>query len=338
MTGWKVLANDQVHEKDRIEGAIKLVDNAEGVIKYDRSRIGIAIFGLGRIGTVWIDRVLRNPRLRLVACVESCQERCHYIEYAFNLDNVRMISPDNADEVFNDPQVEAVIIATPTASHQELVLRSLSSGKAVLCEKPLADSLEAVENCIKLAGQMKRPLVTALNRRFDPTFRIVRNRVKKGEIGKVRIIKALLRESPPAPISYLKGSSGIFLDAGIHCIDLICWIVEEYPIKVQATGSAFIKDIREMGDFDTVAVLLTFPSGAIGMIDLSRTSAYGFDEKLEVFGPLGMLTGSNTRPTGVVLDSGLGTTQVPHHYSFISRFSESYTNELEHFVDCVKGK
>ncbi|XP_015783785.1 uncharacterized protein LOC107361463 [Tetranychus urticae] len=335
-TGWKVLRNGFVHESDKIEKAVKLVGK-DGLLRYDQSKIRVTLFGLGRIGTVWIERILRNPRLQLVYCVEPCVERANYFEYMYNLKDVKMIHPNSQDEVFSDPDVDAVIIGTPTSSHEYLVLKSINSGKAVMCEKPLADKLESVDKIFKLAIQRNLPFLTAMNRRFDPSFRSIRKRVKKGEIGKVHIIKTTHRDHPGHPASYLKGSAGIFLDSAIHDIDLVCWVIGEYPVTVIASGSAFDEEIGAMGDYDTVVIVLKFPSGAMGTIDVTRSSAYGYDERLEVFGSLGMLTGPSVRPTYVTLDSESGSTTVPYHYNHISRFAESYTNELEHFVDCIKG-
>ncbi|XP_053214132.1 inositol 2-dehydrogenase-like [Panonychus citri] len=333
-TGWKVLRNGYVHDSDKIEKAVKLVGK-DGLLHYDQSRVRVALFGLGRIGTVWIDRVLKNSRIQLVYCVESYVERANYFEYLYNLKDVKMIHPNCADEVFSDPDVDAVIISTPTGLHESLTLKSLSSGKAVMCERPLAERIETIEKVFRLAIQRNLPVLTVMNRRFDPAFRIVRHRVKKGEIGTIHGVEMCSRDS--LRHSAYKGSTNIFLDLAIHDIDLICWIVGQYPNVVIATGTAFDPEIRDSGDYDTIVVVLKFTSGVLGTIDMSRSSVYGYDQRLEVFGSKGLLTGPSTRPTYVTLDSESRSTTVPYHHCHISRFTESYTNQLEHFVDCIKG-
>ena len=146
------------------------------------------------------------------------------------------------------------------------------------------------------AAEVERPLFCAFNRRFDPSFSSVRRRVVEGEVGHVHMIKTTSRDSPLPSLDYLKISGGIFHDCAVHDIDLITWILGEYPSKVYSTANSLMKEIGDIGDHDNVLISLTFPSGSLGSIDLSRFANYGYDQRLEVFGAKGMLQVKNVNP------------------------------------------
>ncbi len=187
-----------------------------------------------------------------------------------------------AQIVLKDPEVEAVVVATPTDSHEYYVRRALEAGRGVFCEKPIAGNIRDVSACYDIAEKNGRPLYCAFNRRFDAGMRNVYNQVRAGKIGRVYQIKTCSRDSPLPSLAYLKISNGMFHDCAVHDIDMVCWVVGEQPVKVMAEGSAFDEGIRSIGDVDTVAIILKFPSGVIATIDLNRHSSYGYDQRLEV--------------------------------------------------------
>ena len=184
--------------------------------------------------------------------------------------------------VLSDSEVDAVLIATPTETHEHYVLTSLRAGRAVFCEKPVAADMSSVAACYEEAERLNKPLFCAFNRRFDPGMSAIHRQVKEGKIGKVYQVKTCSRDSPLPPISFLKISDGMYHDCAVHDIDMICWIVGEVPVGVMAQGTTFNSEIRALNDVDTIAIILKFPSGVLGSIDLSRHSSYGYDQRLEV--------------------------------------------------------
>ncbi len=178
--------------------------------------------------------------------------------------------------------MEAIVVATPTDSHEHYVRCGLAAGRAVFCEKPIAGNPADIELCYDLAEKNGRPLYCAFNRRFDAGMKSVYNQVRAGKIGRVYQIKTCSRDSPLPSLAYLKISNGMFHDCAVHDIDMVCWVVGEMPVKVVAEGSAFDEGIRSLGDVDTIAIILKFPSGVIASIELSRHSTYGYDQRLEV--------------------------------------------------------
>ena len=152
----------------------------------------------------------------------------------------------------------------------------------MFCEKPVAESLPAVLNCYEMARKAELPLLCAFNRRFDPAFCSVKEQVQNGAIGKIHSIKTVSRDSPLPSIEYLKISNGFFHDSSVHDIDVICWILGEDPVEVYAQAHGHHPEIRDIPDFDTAAIVMKFPSGVVAIIDQSRHSSYGYDQRVEV--------------------------------------------------------
>ncbi|KAJ9594221.1 hypothetical protein L9F63_014381 [Diploptera punctata] len=302
--------------------------------------VPMALFGVGRIGTVHLSGLARNPRVELLYIVDEVCDKFDDIKRYWKLENTQFLSGKESDKVFKDPRVQAVLIATPTSTHQDLITRALAHGKYVFSEKPIAESKEGAINCYKQAKQAGKVLFSAFNRRFDPAFCNIKQRVRAGEVGHVHTIKACSRDVQLPSIEYLRTSSGAFHDTAVHDIDMICWMLGEYPIRVSAQGSAMAPEIAELGDYDTIFITLKFPSGTLGLIEISRHSSHGNDQRVEVFGPKGMLICANERPmSGIESHIGSeGANYIPTYYSFPSRYRHAYLAEKEHFLDIVQGK
>ena len=164
------------------------------------------------------------------------------------------------------------------------------------------------------------------------------NKVRNGDIGKVHIIKTTSRDSPMPPIDFLKISGGMFHDCCVHDVDVICWIMEEAPLSVYCVAHAFHSEIGALNDVDTVGVVMKFPSGAIGQIDLSRHAVYGYDQRVEVFGADGMLSSDNVSAFSSRHFNSSGYSEPPLKDSFPQRYAEAYVLEVEHLINAIKKK
>ncbi|KAJ2951995.1 hypothetical protein O0L34_g4257 [Tuta absoluta] len=298
-----------------------------------------AMFGLGRAGSIHLSSIMNNPRIILKYIVDDQTSKFAELKKYWQLSNeVIFLTSKDADKVYNDKAVNVVFIGSPTYTHHDIVTKSLAANKDVFCEKPIAENIEDTRKCYETAKAKGRALFAAFNRRFDPAYRSVKDRVRKGEIGHVQIMKVVARDSPLPSIDYLKTSGGVYHDCIVHDIDMICWVLGELPCRVQSTATALVPEVKAIDDFDTIAIMFTFPSGTIALGDNSRYCAYGYDQRLEVFGAKGMLKIENEKPTPSV-ESYIGHEGVktnPIYYSFPSRFKAGYKNELEHFLDVVQ--
>ncbi|XP_021930210.1 uncharacterized protein LOC110834895 [Zootermopsis nevadensis] len=301
-----------------------------------QEKIQMALFGVGRAGSIHLSNLVKNPWVILRYVVDDDQTKWAAIKSYWHLDNAEFLLNKDSDRVFQDTGVAAVVVASPTACHEETILGALQHRKHVFCEKPVAHSSASSENCYRLAAHYGKTLFCAFNRRFDPAYSLLKEQVRQGEVGHVQTIKVCSRDSPLPTIAYLSTSGGIFHDCAVHDIDIMCWILGEYPHRVTAHVYAHTPEIAAIGDYDTVAVVLSYPSGTIGLID----STYGYDQRLEVFGQRGMLICNNERPMcGVESQIGLrGSQDQPIYFSFPSRYHRAYVNEMEHFLDVIQGK
>jgi len=180
--------------------------------------------------------------------------------------------------------------------------------------------------------------MTAFNRRFDPNFAHLQKQIADQVIGNVEIVTILSRDPAPPPIGYIKTSGGIFRDMMIHDLDMARFLLGEEPVELTAAGSCLVDpEIGEAGDFDTAIVNLKTASGKLCQISNSRRATYGYDQRIEVHGSLGMLRADNMLENTVELSNGLGFRVAPTQPFFLERYAAAYRAEMGHFVDCLNA-
>ncbi len=179
-------------------------------------------------------------------------------------------------------------------------------------------------------------LQVGFNRRFDQSFRRLREVVASGQIGRPCILRITDRDPEPPPISYIKNAGCIFLDLTIHDFDMVRYQMGDVE-EVYATGNVLINpEIGEVDDIDTAVVTLRFANGALGLIDNSRQAVYGYDQRLEVLGTTGAVMANNqTIDTVSQADvNGFHSSVLPHF--FMNRYAEAYVTEVREFIECVR--
>ena len=291
-----------------------------------------AVLGCGRIGRMHASNIAAHPRAELVAVYDVASEAARSVAAELGAK-----AAESVEAVLDDPSVQAVLIASSTDTHVDLLTHSAKAGKAVLCEKPIDLDIAKVEACWAEIGKLDPVVMVGFNRRFDPSFKALRDRVQAGEIGALEQVVITSRDPAPAPVEYLKVSGGIFRDMTIHDFDMARYLAGDI-VEVHAMGANLIDPaIRAIGDVDAVMVTLRAASGALVHINNSRRCAYGYDQRVEAFGAKGMLQALNRHPTTVVA-SGAERTQArdPVLNFFIERYREAYDAEVDHFVDCVE--
>ena len=294
--------------------------------------LGLALLGSGRMAHVYGPKINAHPGLRL--------------EVIFNPNMASAKAAVNAyggrasadfDAVLSDPSVDAVVIATPTDTHVDYIEAAARVGKPIYCEKPLDKTLKRVDRCLATLKAHPVPFMLGFNRRFDPDNAAVRQAVQNGDLGRVNILMSTSREPAPPPIEYVRASGGYFLDAQIHDIDLLCWIAGERPEKVFAAGSCVFDDqIGAEGDVDLAVTTLMMPSGALAHINNSRSCAYGFDQRLEVFGTGGLVQTANHRDDPLIRwTAGQTQARAPLKHFFLERYDASFFHALDEFYRAI---
>jgi myo-inositol 2-dehydrogenase/D-chiro-inositol 1-dehydrogenase len=293
----------------------------------------IALLGAGRIGRIHGGNVAAHKNARLAAIADADAQA------AKSLAQSTGARVAGIDEILADREIGAVVICTPTPTHADLIERAVDAGKAVFCEKPVDLDSARIEACLARVKAAKGLLMVGFNRRFDPSFADLRRRIDSGAVGEVELVSILSRDPAPPPLAYVKTSGGLFRDMMIHDFDMARFLLGEEPVEVHAVGAALVDpEIGKAGDVDTAAVLLKTASGRIAQISNSRRAAYGYDQRIEVHGSLGLLAAGNRHATTVTLATGQGYTSDPALPFFLERYAEAYRAELDAFVEAVAGK
>jgi myo-inositol 2-dehydrogenase/D-chiro-inositol 1-dehydrogenase len=296
--------------------------------------IRFGVLGAGRIGKVHARTIAASKNARVAWLADAIAKAAE--ELAAEV-GAKVAS---VEDIIKAKDVDAILIATPTGTHADLIEAASNAGKAVLCEKPVSLSVERIVACLKVVEKNKSNLMIGFNRRFDPNFAALEKRIRKGEIGEVELATIISRDPGPPPIDYVKISGGLYRDMMIHDFDMARFLVGEEFVTVQALGASLVdKEIGRAGDVDTAAVQMQTASGKICVITNSRRATYGYDQRMEVHGSKGMLRAGNIHNTTVEIANaqGFNADAILHFYT--ERYGQAYANEVNAFIDGIaKGK
>ncbi len=296
-----------------------------------RARVRVGVVGLGRLGKVYASNLAwQIPQVELVAVCDTRAETLSKV--ADELDVPLRFADPSA--LIAAPEVEAVIIVTPTDSHRELVEAVAASRKPVFCEKPLSlvlnDAL-AMKRSVDEAGIFFQ---MGFMRRFDRSYAAAQRRIEAGEIGRPVVFKSTSRDPFLPSLEYLKTSGGIFVDMGIHDFDLALWLFGAVE-SVTASGAVLAyPELRSIDDVDNGIASLRFADGRLGVVDLSRNGVYGYDIATEILGTEGTLRVGYLRETALLelTPNRVSHDTVPY---FMERFDRAYTDQLRNFAENV---
>ncbi|WP_194097183.1 inositol 2-dehydrogenase [Marivivens aquimaris] len=294
--------------------------------------VRFAILGAGRIGQVHARAVSSIPSAQLVAVAEPFAEAAQRVADKYGCE-IREI-----DAIATSDDIDAVVICTPTDTHADLIEKFAKAGKAVFCEKPVDLNVERVKQALATVEAEGATLMVGFNRRFDPDFMALKAAIDSGKIGDVEMVTITSRDPGAPPASYIKVSGGIFRDMTIHDFDVARWLLGEEVTTVMARGSVLTDPaIGELGDFDSVNVILTTASGKQCTITNSRRATYGYDQRMEVLGSLGMAHAQNTHENTVEVAVEDGYHKAPLLNFFMDRYTMAYANEIAAFVDSIEN-
>src|ERR1700726_4225051 len=289
-----------------------------------------AVIGTGFIGSVHAKNIARHPGAELVAVSDANIELA---TKTAEITGAKVVS--DLAEIFNKA-IDAVLIATPTNTHVDYLKRAAEAGKAIYCEKPIGLDYEEAEKAVRAVRAADVPVMLGFNRRFDASHAAVKEAIDRGEVGKVEIVQLTSRGPNPPPISYVKVSGGQLRDQTIHFFDLLRWLTNDEPVEVYAIGAALVDPaIGQAGDVETSIVSLRMASGALCQIDSSRRAAYGYDERIEVFGSEGMAESRRQNFRRMALYKGRTVIEDGLHPGWFERIEVSYYQALDAFLNSV---
>lgn len=293
--------------------------------------IGVAILGAGRMGQTHLRNLSGLPGVKVVVvadpkitAAEQGQALCGS-EHALA----------DPEEAIHLPGVDAVVIVTPTDTHARLIELTAGAGKAIFSEKPIALDLEETARVVGIVNDKGVPLQLGFMRRFDPGYAAAKQKINAGELGRVETFRALSRDTYPPGLKFLKASGGLFLDMAVHDFDLARFLVGEVE-EVQAWGTVLIDErFSQADDVDTAVTLLRFANGALGVIETSRRSNWGYDIRTEVAGATGKVIVESPQKTPVLFAKNFASS-FDHFENFPDRFEQAYRLELESFFQALR--
>ncbi|TNC69138.1 inositol 2-dehydrogenase [Rubellimicrobium roseum] len=294
--------------------------------------VKFGLLGAGRIGKVHARAIRSDANAELVAVADAFPAAAEAIANEYGC-AIRTI-----EEIEASSDIDAVVICTPTDTHADLIERFARAGKAVFCEKPVDLSVARVQDCLKVVEETGATLMVGFNRRFDPDFMAVKAAIDAGTVGDVEMVTISSRDPGAPPADYIKRSGGIFRDMTIHDFDMARWLLGEEPETVMASASVLTDPaIGELGDYDSVNVILRTASGRQAIITNSRRATYGYDQRIEVLGSNGSVAAENMREANIEIATANGFTRPPLLNFFMTRYIAAYANEIAGFIKAVNG-
>ncbi|MBV8477778.1 MAG: Gfo/Idh/MocA family oxidoreductase [Acidobacteria bacterium] len=294
------------------------------------TKLGVGVIGVGRMGRRHAENLCSLvPRAKLIALADVDLQAARRVADELEIEH----SYDRLEALLERKDIEAVVIASPSKLHLSAVQMAAAAGKHILCEKPLALTLDGVDAAIRAARDAKVLLQIGFMRRYDPAYAAALCRIEAGEIGTPIIFRSIGRDREPPPLSfYQSGSGSLFLDSSIHEFDLARWLMTDEVAEVHAFGGTLAcPEVAQFGEFDAGMVNLRFVHGAIGNVESLRQSRYGYDIYTEIVGSKATLRIGYLRQTALTSLSSDGVSHdVVDH--FLVRFAEAYLNEVRDFV------
>jgi myo-inositol 2-dehydrogenase/D-chiro-inositol 1-dehydrogenase len=293
--------------------------------------VRLALIGAGRIANVHADAIVRSPDAELVYVTDAMPEAGKKLAARTG---ATFRSPD---EIAADHSIQGILICTPTDTHADLIQKFATSGKHVFCEKPVDLDIDRAMQVVATAKKADVKLMLGFNRRYDPNFAAARHAIDEGRIGTVEMVTITSRDPGAPDISYASRSGGIFRDMTIHDLDMARFLLGEEPVTVSAHAAVLVDPkLGEIGDWDSVNVILQTASGKLAVVTNSRRATYGYDQRIEVHGSQGVIDVANHHENTVRIGGADGYTTAPLMNFFMTRYIGSYAGEIAEFIASIK--
>jgi inositol 2-dehydrogenase len=296
-------------------------------------RLRVGVVGLGRLGSSYVRYFNGRIARAEIAAVSDVNETAA-TALAAELGISKKYG--SYQDLIADEAVEGVVIVSPTSTHKEIVSAAAKRGLPIFCEKPLSISLDEAREMLRTVEQTGVFFQMGFMRRFDKGYLAAKRKIDEGLIGKPVVFKSSSRDPYRPSLEYLDPahSGGLFIDCGIHDLDLARWYMGEIASVYSIGGTLAYPEMKKIGDIDNAITSLYFRSGALGTIDLSRNGVYGYDIRTEILGTEGTLKIGYLRETPILVMTKDGITHDTVPY-FTERFEQAYITQLQDFIDNV---
>ncbi|UQX03742.1 Gfo/Idh/MocA family oxidoreductase [Streptomyces sp. RerS4] len=294
----------------------------------------IGLIGTGRIGSFHAAALARLPDAGSLLLADADPARAARLA-----DRLGATAAPTVDQVFTWG-VDAVVIATATEGHADLVVRAVRGGLPVFCEKPVAPDLARTLAVLREVASVGGTLQLGFMRRFDAGYTTARELVRSGALGRLHTVRTTTADPAPPPAAYLATSGGLYRDCLVHDFDMVRWVTGREVSEVYATGTdGGYPAFRDSGDVHTAAALLTLDDGTLVSSTATRCNGAGYDVRMELAGELDQITSGLDDRTPIASTEPHGPPPASKPWSgFLERFGPAYEAELAAFVRLVRGE
>ncbi len=297
-------------------------------------KLKIGLLGAGRIGRLHGENVTFSVPNAEIAAVADPMLNDVMKEWAAGLGIAKVFS--DVDKVIQDPEIDAVFICTSTAAHAELIDKAARAGKHIFCEKPVHTDLAKIQEAIAAVEKAGVKFQVGFVRRFDHNHKAVRDTVASGKLGNPHVVKVCSRDPADQPMEYIATSGGIYMDMTIHDFDMVRYLSGSEVTEVFAYGAVCGNPgYAEYNDVDTTIIVMKFENGALGVIDNTRASKYGYDQRTEVQCDKGCVQVTNDLDNTAMISTAEGVEVSKPTWFFLERYNNAFIAEERAFVDAV---
>ncbi|MCT4352121.1 Gfo/Idh/MocA family oxidoreductase [Streptomyces sp. Je 1-79] len=294
----------------------------------------IGLIGTGRIGAFHAGVLARHPEVESLVVADADPVRAARVGGALGA----TVAP--TVDALLDHALDAVVIASATAAHAELIARAAGAGLPAFCEKPVALNVPGTLGALRAVETAGTELQLGFMRRFDAGYAAAREAVRSGRLGRLHTVRAATSDPAPPPAAYLPLSGGLYRDCLVHDADILRWVTGREVVEVYATGSdAGPAMFREAGDVDTAAAVLTLDDGTLATATATRCNGAGYDVRMELAGDRDQIAvGLDDRTPLTSVETAGPPAPVKPWPGFLERFAPAYEAELDAFVRLVRGE
>ncbi|QXE34044.1 Gfo/Idh/MocA family oxidoreductase [Streptomyces sp. GMY02] len=294
----------------------------------------IGLIGTGRIGTFHADVLSRHREVGSLVVADIDPARVAEVA-----DRTGSTAAPSVDEIFTWG-VDAVVIASATSSHADLISRAARAGLPAFCEKPIALDLTGTLGALREVEAAGTVLQLGFMRRFDAGYGAARELVRSGRLGRLHTVRAITSDPAPPPAAYLPLSGGLYRDCLVHDFDILRWVTGREVVEVYATGSDGGPGMfRDAGDIDTAAAVLTLDDGTLATATATRRNGAGYDVRMELAGELDQFAVGLDDRTPITSTEPKGPPPCDNPWpGFLERFAPAYEAEMDAFLKVVAGE
>ncbi|MEW6637398.1 MAG: Gfo/Idh/MocA family oxidoreductase [Actinomycetota bacterium] len=295
--------------------------------------MNVGLIGAGRIGRIHAGTLVAHPDVESLVVADYDAGLAGKLAARYGAG-----AASSVEELFE--RVDAVVIASPTDTHVDYLLRAAGRGIPAFCEKPISIDLESTDRAIAAVNEAGIAVQMGFMRRFDPGYRAAHELVASGELGEVTLVTGHTHDIEPPHESYIPRSGGVFKDMLIHDIDALRFVTGAEPVEVTATGSNRAMEIfGRYDDLATVAVVAHMDDGSLAVLSGTRQDPLGYDVRMEVFGTRDSVAiGLSPRTPIRSVEPGVPPRDVSVTVGWLERFEDAYRAEMDAFLEVASGR